>query len=76
MAEVNLRLSKAEADALQQDWWGRKSNARRAAEFKLRQAIWTAYPDLREKDRSRAERKAHDDDHHRTFTKAVLGVRP
>lgn len=49
MAEIKLRLNKREAFALQWNWpWGvRKSQARRAAESKLRQAIWAAYPELR-----------------------------
>jgi hypothetical protein len=73
LAEIKLRLSKAEADALQQDRRGRKSNARRAGEFKLRQAIWSAYPELREKDLRRAERDAHDDDRHKEFRIKAFG---
>ena len=73
MAEIRFRLSKAEADALQRDWSHRKSNARRAAEFKLREAIWRSYPELREKDRLRAEREAHDEARHREFQKRMFG---
>lgn len=53
MAEIKLRLNKREAKALAEDqddqrrWGVRKSNARRFAEFKLREAIWAAYPELR-----------------------------
>jgi hypothetical protein len=72
MVEITFRLSKAEADALQQDWRGRKSNARRSAEAKQRAAIHDAYPELREKDLRRAERKAHDEDRHREFRKRVF----
>jgi hypothetical protein len=65
VAEISLRLSKREAEALAQHVGGRKSNARRAAEFKLRGAIWAAYPELRD------ERDAHDDERFRQFRKSV-----
>ena len=51
MAEIPLRLTKAEAKALAKDHprhVAQKSLARRSAEFKLREAIWAAYPELRE----------------------------
>jgi ferric-dicitrate binding protein FerR (iron transport regulator) len=75
VAEIKLRLSKREADALSQDWgrW-RKSSARRSAEFKLREAIWAAYPDLRDVDYRRAEQRAHDDERHREMRKS-MGLR-
>lgn len=74
MARITFRLSKAEAHALQQlEHDGRKSAARRAAEFKLREAIWAAYPELCEADVRRAERNAHDDNRHWDFRKKVLG---
>lgn len=76
MAEIIFRLSKAEADALQQDWSHRKSNARRSAEFKLREAIWHAYPALRETDYRRAERAAHDEDRLRDFRIRVGLLQP
>lgn len=76
MAEINFRLSKVEADALQQDWGHRKSAARRSAEFKLRAAIWTAYPELRLKDYRRAEREAHDHDRLRDFQIAAGLLKP
>lgn len=73
MAEINFKLSKREADALQHPDPFRKSAARRAAEFKLRAAIWKTFPELREVDIARAEREAHEDDHHRSFRMKVLG---
>jgi hypothetical protein len=51
MAEVTFRLSKREAKALAEDrshmWGVRPSQARLSAEFKLRQAIWSTFPELR-----------------------------
>lgn len=75
MAEITLRLSKREADALAQDWgrW-RKSSARRSAEFKMREAVWATFPDLREADYYRAERKAHEENLRRDL-KALMGLR-
>lgn len=77
MAEIALRLSKREADALSQDWgqW-RKSSARRAAEFKLRQAIWSAYPELRDASYRRDEARAHGDERLREMRKAMGLLNP
>ena len=51
MAEITFRLSKREAKALAVDrsnlWGVRVPLARKSAEFKLRQAIWAAFPELR-----------------------------
>jgi hypothetical protein len=60
VAEITFRLSKCEADALQQEWgYGvMKSAARRSAECKLRQAIWHAYPELFEVQRKRLARES------------------
>lgn len=52
MAEIRFRLSQREAKARAEDrddmWGVRKSQARRSAEFKLRKAIFDAFPALRE----------------------------
>lgn len=51
MAEITFRLSKREAEALakpQPRHVLSRSQARSSAEFKMRQAIWSAFPELRE----------------------------
>lgn len=50
MAEISFRLNKREAAALAVDrrglWGVRVPKVRESAEFKMRQAIWSAYPEL------------------------------
>ncbi len=52
MGEVNFRLSKREAKALldprDPPCWHRKSQLRRAAEFKLNSGLLAAFPELRQ----------------------------
>jgi hypothetical protein len=52
VAEITFRLSKREAKALTVDRSSmrgvRVPQARLSAEFKMRQAIWSAFPELRD----------------------------
>ena len=51
MAEINLRLSAAQAKAMldlrEAPCYRRRTARRRAAEFRLREAIFEAYPQFR-----------------------------
>lgn len=65
MADLLLKLTKAEADAMQRDWSSgvRKSKARLSGERKLQEAIWSAYPELKDVLVRRAHKEARDDVH-------------
>jgi hypothetical protein len=76
MAEIHFKLSKSEADALMQtNWSHRKSKMRESAESKMRDAIFTTFPELREVDKKRAAKEAKEEARAKAFTDSVLRPR-
>lgn len=77
MAALDLKLTKAEADAMQRDWprGVAKSKARLSGERKLQAAIWSAFPELEMVAVRRAHADAVNDERFRNRWPQASGLR-